>query len=87
MTFTNAVIEILESKDRPLTPQEIRDIIKKFYPHFYGTLSHKANVDKGHYKDLDHALLAQIYSLIRQNNSFLKTNESIYSKYTFKTQS
>lgn len=44
-----------------MTPQEIRDTIKSNHPEFYGTESHRRNVEKGHYKDLDHALLAQIY--------------------------
>src|SRR6266487_4746233 len=44
-----------------MTPQQIRDTIKTNHPDFYGTESHRRNVDKRHYKDLDHALLAQIY--------------------------
>ena len=44
-----------------MTPQQIRETIKSNYPDFYGTESHRRNVEKGHYKDLDHALLAQIY--------------------------
>ena len=44
-----------------MTPQQIRETIKASYPDFYGTESHRRNVEKGHYKDLDHALLAQIY--------------------------
>jgi hypothetical protein len=44
-----------------MTPQQIRETIKGNYPDFYGTESHRRNVEKGHYKDLDHALLAQIY--------------------------
>lgn len=44
-----------------MTPQQLRDFIKVTYPQFYGTENHRRNVEKGHYKDLDHALLAQIY--------------------------
>ena len=44
-----------------MTPQQLRDFIKIQYPSYYGTESHRRNVEKGHYKDLDHALLAQIY--------------------------
>jgi hypothetical protein len=44
-----------------MTPQQIRETVKANYPDFYGTESHHRNVEKGHYKDLDHALLAQIY--------------------------
>lgn len=44
-----------------MTPQQIRETVKANYPDFYGTEPHRRNVEKGHYKDLDHALLAQIY--------------------------
>src|SRR5262249_36762580 len=54
----------------PMTPQQIRDKIKTQYPEFYGTESHKRNVEKGHYQSIDHALLAQIYTLVRTNDSF-----------------
>jgi hypothetical protein len=37
-----------------MTPQELRDKI-------YGTESHRPNVERSHYEDLDHALSAQIY--------------------------
>ena len=70
MTLKNVIKEILELAQKPLTPQEIRGIIKEKYPGFYGTSSHKINVVKGHYRNLDHALLAQIYSLIKLNSSF-----------------
>lgn len=53
-----------------MTPQEIRDQVKKKHPDFYGTPSHHRNVEKGHYKDPDHALLAQIYSLTGTSDIF-----------------
>jgi hypothetical protein len=70
MTFTEAVKQILLSESSAMTPQEIKDKIKTEYPDFYGTESHKNNVEKGHYQNIDHALLAQIYSLVRMNDSF-----------------
>lgn len=48
-----------------MTPQQLRDRIKTDHPDYYGTESHRRNVEKGHYKDLDHALLAQIYVAAR----------------------
>ena len=44
-----------------------------------GTESHRRNVDKGHYKDLDHALLAQVYVAARSasNISVDKSQKSI----------
>ncbi len=70
MTFIDVVKDILASTSEPITPQETRELIKKKFPQYYGTPSHISNVAKGHYKDLDHALLAQIYGLVRMNRSF-----------------
>src|SRR5208337_3150297 len=70
MTFTDVLKAILSSACGSMTPQEIREQIKREYPEHYGTPSHVRNVAKGHYKSLDHALLAQIYSLARMNRSF-----------------
>jgi len=69
MTFVDAIKTILSATDHSLTPQEIRDTIKKQYPKFYGTGSHIRFVEKKYCKDLDHALLAQIYTAIRMNKS------------------
>ena len=65
MSLIQAIRTILQGKPEGLTPQQIRDVIKRDYPALYGTESHRSNVDKGHYKDLDHALLAQIYVAYR----------------------
>lgn len=70
MRFVDAVREILSSAIGPLTPQEIRDHIKEKYSEFYATPSHVRNVEKGHYKDTDHALLAQIYNLVGMKHAF-----------------
>jgi hypothetical protein len=70
MPFVETVRKILSSSAGPMTPQEIRNIVKKEYPEFYGTAAHIANVNKGHYKDIDHALLAQIYTVVGTNRSF-----------------
>ncbi|MEC5384988.1 GIY-YIG nuclease family protein [Uliginosibacterium sp. H3] len=61
VNFVDVLRVILSDHREGLTPQQIRDIIKTSYPAFYGTASHVRNVEKGHYTDLDHALLAQIY--------------------------
>jgi len=70
MTFIDVVKDILTSAADPITPQGIHEVIKKKYPQYYGTPSHISNVAKGHYNDLDHALLAQIYGIVRLNKSF-----------------
>lgn len=61
MSFVDLIRQILRSHPEGMTPQQIRATVKANYPDFYGTESHRRNVEKGHYKDLDHALLAQIY--------------------------
>ncbi|SRR6266513_2504707 len=65
MTFFELVRQILRDHPEGMTPQQIRDKVKASYPDYYGTESHRRNVEKGHYKDLDHALLAQIYIAAR----------------------
>lgn len=70
MKLIEIIIIILSKAKRPLTPQEIRTEIKENHPQFYGTDSHKSNVAKGHYKDLDHALLAQIYTTVKNKKAF-----------------
>ncbi len=70
MTFVDVVKQALVSHGAPMTPQEIRDKIIRDYPEFYGTESHKKNVERGHYQNIDHALLAQIYSTVKTNDLF-----------------
>jgi hypothetical protein len=70
MKFSEVVKNILSSTSDPMTPQEIRDQVKMKHPDFYGTSAHHRNVERGHYKDLDHALLAQIYTLTGTSDNF-----------------
>jgi len=70
MKFTDVVKKILSSTTDPMTPQEIRDQVKMKHPDFYGTPAHHRNVEKGHYKDIDHALLAQIYTTTGTSDIF-----------------
>lgn len=64
--FIDLIRSILSERPEGATPQQIRDKIKNDHPDWYGTEAHQRNVDKGHYKDLDHALLAEIYISTRQ---------------------
>lgn len=70
MKFSEVVKYILSLTSDPMTPQEIRDHVKLKHPDFYGTPAHHKNVERGHYKDLDHALLAQIYTLTGTSDIF-----------------
>lgn len=85
MPFTDTITKILSSAARPITPQEIREVIKKDYPEFYGTQPHIRNVEKGHYKDVDHALLAQIYTAVRTNKHFFCDSNSKPMKISLRT--
>lgn len=66
MKFIDLIRTILRNKPEGATPQEIRDQIKVKYSDWYGTEAHRRNVEKGHYNNLDHALLAEIYVATRQ---------------------
>lgn len=70
MSFSDVIREILVSTSQPMSPKEIRDKVKADYPQYFGTQSHKDNVEKGYYKDIDHALLSQIYSIVGSNDQF-----------------
>lgn len=70
MTFAELIKGILRKHPQGLTPQQIREIIKRDHPTYCGTEAHQRNVEKGHYKDLEHALLAQIYVTARSGGQF-----------------
>jgi hypothetical protein len=65
LSFVALIRQILRMHPEGMTPRQIREIIKVKYPDFYGTESHRRNVEKGHYKNVDHAVDAQIYSASR----------------------
>jgi hypothetical protein len=67
---SNVLKKILANLSGPLTPQNIREQIKKDYSEYYRTPADIRNVAKGYYKDLDHATLAQIYNRVGNNKSF-----------------
>lgn len=76
MKLPEAIIQILKDYGPSLTPQSIREFIKKDYSFLYNTDAQNRNVKKGHVKDLDHALLSQIYSTVRINKKFLSDTSS-----------
>jgi len=71
MKFADVIRAILFHVMVPLTPQEIRSVVKNEYPDFFGTPAHLRSVGRGHCKDLDHALLAQIYTLVGSSKAFI----------------
>ncbi len=76
VTFTDLIKLILKGRPDGMTPQEIRDIIKSNHPEFFGTESHRRNVEKGHYKDLEHALLQQIYNVAYHTTGHIFVDQS-----------
>lgn len=70
-SFLAAIRAMLSANPTGLTPQEMRRLIKSDYPFLYGTEAHRRNVARGHYADLEHALLAQIYSSCRNARDLL----------------
>ena len=79
MSFVDIICQILRTYPEGMTPQQIREIIKARYPDYYDTESHRRNVAKGHYNDVDHALLAQIYGVSRTSGQVVvdKTQKPI----------
>lgn len=53
MHFTDAVTQIIQDANSPLTPLEIREQLKIKYPQFYNTEAHRHPVEKGNYQSLD----------------------------------
>lgn len=66
MSFTNTIRQILSENGGELTTVEIRELIRSGHPHYYGTRSHRHNVDVGNYSTIDAAVIAQINSSVRQ---------------------
>lgn len=71
MKFTDAVKTILAESTVSMTPQEIREAIKKDYPQFFGTPAQLRTVEKKQCNSLDNALLSQIYGLTGANKAFI----------------
>lgn len=70
MKFKDVVTKIVTEHPEGITPPDIQKLIEERHPEFFGTDSHNRNVEKGHYKDLHHALKAQVYGLVRQSDDF-----------------
>lgn len=65
LRFIDVIRQILREYPGGLTPQQIREILKQHYPRYVGTPSHLRNVASGSYADLDHAVLASVYTACR----------------------
>jgi T5orf172 domain len=70
MQFIDAVVAVIGRSGESLSPAEIRDRLKLYYPQFYGTDSHAGMVERGSCQSLDHALMLQVYNLAK-NSRFI----------------
>jgi hypothetical protein len=71
MKFSDVIKNILSCTASPMTLHEIRDQVKLKYPEFYRTSSQIRNVERDYYQDIDHALVAQIYTIVMKRDTFL----------------
>jgi hypothetical protein len=71
MKLVDAVYAVVSEAPSPVTPQYIRDQIKRRYPELYGTDAAKRNVEKRNFSDLDHALLSPIYKICTKDERFV----------------
>ena len=71
MKFSDAIKTILSFTSDPMTLHEIRDQVKMKYPKFYRTPSQLRNVERDYYQNIDHALVAQIYAIVKKSDTFL----------------
>lgn len=76
MKYATAIRSILEGAPSGLTPQQIRDAIKQDHPDLYDNPVARNNVARGHYKDLDHALLSRIYTASKSSKHYTR-DESV----------
>jgi len=71
MKLVDAVHAIMSEASAPVTPQYIRDEIKRRYPELYGTDAAKRNVERHNFNDLDHALLSPIYKICTKDDRYV----------------
>lgn len=74
--FNDAVVQIVGNNSSAVTPQEIRDRIKQQFPSLCDTAAQRRSVESKHHSDVDHALLAQIYTFVGANPRF-ERDESV----------
>lgn len=71
MGLSETIFSIVKNAGASVTPQEIRARIKRDFPSLYDTEAARRSVMAGHYKDVDHALLAAIYTIVRNDDRYL----------------
>lgn len=71
MKLSDTIFAIVTRARESITPQDIRTRIKEGFPALYGTDAAKRSVEAGHYNDVDHALLAAIYTTVRNDDRYL----------------
>jgi hypothetical protein len=71
ITLAEAVRAVLTKSSRPLSPTQIKDLIKAEYPHLFQTEAQRVGIEKGNYQSFDHALLNPIYAMVTRGSDFV----------------
>ena len=71
ITLAEAVRAVITKSSRPLSPTQIKDLIKAEYPHLYQTEAQRVGIEKGNYQSFDHALLNPIYAMVTRGSDFV----------------
>lgn len=71
ITLAEAVRAVLAKSSQPLSPTQIKDLIKTEYPHLYQTEAQRVGIEKGNYQSFDHALLNPIYAMVTRGSDFV----------------
>ena len=71
INLPEAVRAVLSKSSQPLSPTQIKDLIKTEFPHLYKTEAHRIGIEKGNYQSFDHALLNPIYALVTRSADFV----------------
>ena len=69
-SLIEAVIHVLSASSTPMSPTQIKDAIKVGFPHLYETERHREGIARGNYRNFDHGLLNDIYSIVQRSSEF-----------------
>jgi hypothetical protein len=74
MKLGEAIRDVLGKAKEPLSPVQIRELVKSAYPYRCQTEAQRISIEKGNYQSFDHALLNPIYRIVTTSSDFARTN-------------
>jgi hypothetical protein len=77
---------VLAKAKEPLSPVQIRELVKSAYPYLYRTEAHRIGIEKGNYQSFDHALLNPIYKLVTSSSDFVVDRNSTPMRISLATE-